>query len=161
MRKLLVLRQRLGLPVALAAFAACPALEPAGAMEALGCGPFAREPLPAASPSPYPSAHERAKWITQAVKSTYHPLLFFGDSLIEGWDGAVWEVSLAARGALNAGVSGDRTENLLWRLQNGNLAGPPPHAAVLLIGTNDLAAGRSPELAAAGIRAVLEALIPS
>jgi hypothetical protein len=35
-------------------------------------------------------------------------------------------------------------------LQNGNLAGPPPNAAVLLIGTNDLAAGRSPELAAPG-----------
>ena len=74
------------------------------------------------------------------------------------WDGAVWEGNLASRGALNAGVSGDRTENLLWRLQNGNLDGPPPNAAVLLIGTNDLAAGRSPELAADGIRAVLEAL---
>ena len=158
MPKLFVLRQRLGLPVAFAAFAACPALEPAGAMETLGCGPFAHELLPAASPSPYPSALERAKWITQAVKSTHHSLLFFGDSLTEGWDGAVWEGSLAARGALNAGVSGDRTENLLWRLQNGNLAGPPPNAAVLLIGTNDLAAGRSPELAADGIRAVLEAL---
>ena len=158
MRKLLVRRQRLGLLVALAALAACPALEPAGAMETLGCGPFAHEPLPAASPSPYPSARERAKWISQAVRSTHHSLLFFGDALTEGWDGAVWEGSLAARGALNAGVSGDRTENLLWRLQNGNLAGPPPNAAVLLIGTNDLAAGRSPELTADGIRAVLEAL---
>jgi hypothetical protein len=32
---------------------------------------------------------------------------------------------LASRGALNAGVSGDRTDNLLWRLQNGNLDRPP------------------------------------
>jgi beta-glucosidase len=140
------------------AFAVCTALEPAGAAESIGCGPFAHEPLPAASPSPYASALERAKWISQAVRSTHHSLLFFGDSLTEGWDGAVWEGSLASRGALNAGVSGDRTENLLWRLQNGNLAGPPPNAALLLIGTNDLAAGRSPELTADGIRAVLGVL---
>lgn len=159
MRKLLVLRQHLGSSVPLAAaFAACMALGPAGRAETVACGPFAHERLPTASPSPYPSAVERAKWISQAVRSTHYSLLFFGDSLTEGWDEAVWEASLASRGALNAGVSGDRTENLLWRLQNGNLAGPPPNVAVVLIGTNDLAAGRSPELAADGIRAVLEAL---
>ena len=59
---------------------------------------------------------------------------------------------------LNAGVSGDRTETLLWRLQNGNLDGPPPALVVMLIGTNDLAYDgppRSPELAAEGIRANL------
>ena len=51
-------------------------------------------------------------------------MLIFGDSLTEGWDATVWERSLAPRGALNAGVSGDRTDHLLWRLQHGNLAGP-------------------------------------
>jgi len=86
------------------------------------------------------------------------PILFFGDSLIEGWDATIWERSLASRGALNAGVSGDRTDHLLWRLHHGNLAGPQPKAVVLLIGTNDLAYGRSPELTADGIRANLEML---
>jgi beta-glucosidase len=109
-------------------------------------------------PSPYSSALERAKWINQAIKFSPYSILFFGDSLTEGWDAAVWEKSLAPRGALNAGVSGDRTDNLLWRLQNGNLAGPAPQAVVLLIGTNDLAYGRSPALTADGIRANLEAL---
>src|SRR6516165_6729251 len=46
----------------------------------------------------------------------------------------------------------------LWRLQHGNLAGPQPKAVVLLIVTNDLAYGRSPELTADGIRANLEVL---
>jgi beta-glucosidase len=59
------------------------------------------------------------------------------------------------RGVLNAGISGDFTDHILWRLDHGNLAGPPPKAVVLLIGTNDLAAHRSPELTADGIRANL------
>jgi lysophospholipase L1-like esterase len=144
--------------VALAALAACFSLGPACAAEPVHCGPFAHEQLPIPMPSPYSSALERAKWISQAVKSSLYSVLFFGDSLTEGWDATVWERSLASRGALNAGISGDRTDNLLWRLQNGNLAGPPPQAAVLLIGTNDLAYGRSPALTADGIRANLDEL---
>ena len=138
--------------------AACMSFGPACSADAVHCGPFAQEQLPTPMPSPYSSAIERAKWINQAVKSSRYSILFFGDSLTEGWDAAVWERSLASRGALNAGVSGDRTDNLLWRLQNGNLAGLPPQAVVLLIGTNDLAYGRSPALTADGIRAALEAL---
>ena len=141
-----------------AALTACTSLAPAGAAEAVGCGPFAHERAPTPTPSPYSIALKRAKWINQAVKSTPYSILFFGDSLTEGWDAAVWQQSLKSRGALNAGVSGDRTDNLLWRLQNGNLAGPPPTAVVLLIGTNDLAYGRSPELTADGIRTTLETL---
>ena len=131
---------------------------PSRAADTVPCGRFAHEPLPPPVSSPYASAVERANSITQAVKSSRHPILFFGDSLTEGWDPTVWDRSLGSRGGLNAGVSGDRTDNLLWRLQNGNLTGPPPQAVVLLIGTNDLAYGRSPELTADGIRASLEAL---
>src|SRR2546421_10429552 len=98
------------------------------------------------------AAVERANSIPQAVKSSRHPILFFGDSLTEGWDPTVWDRSLGSRGGVNAGGSGDRTDNLLLRLQNGNLSGPPPQAVGLLIGTNDLAYGRSPGLTAAGIR---------
>jgi len=98
---------------------------------------------------------ERLEWINQAVKNAPHSVLFFGDSLTEGWDPALWERSLASRGVLNAGISGDFTDHILWRLERGNLAGPPPKAVILLIGTNDLAAHRSPELTADGIRANL------
>jgi len=78
--------------------------------------------------------------------------------LTEGWDPEVWGQNLDPRGVLNAGISGDRTDHLLWRLANGNLDGPPARAVVLLIGTNDLSFGRSPELTADGIRANLIAL---
>lgn len=131
---------------------------PAGATEMLRCARFGQGELPAPVPSPYPSAIERADRISHAVKSAPYSVLFFGDSLTEGWDTTVWEDYLAPRGVLNAGVSGDRTDNLLWRLEHGNLAGPQPKAVVLLIGTNDLAYGRSPARAADGIRANLEVL---
>ena len=128
------------------------------AAESVPCGRFSGEELPAPTASAYPTARERAKSIDRAVKTMRYPILFFGDSLTEGWDPMVWDRRLGSRGALNAGVSGDRTDHLLWRLQNGNLDGTPPEAVVLLIGTNDLAYGRTPELTADGIRAALEAL---
>ena len=157
LRPMPFMRHNLG-PVLATALAAFSYLEPASVAETLRCAKFSREELPAPMPPPYPSALERLKWINQTVKSARYSILFFGDSLTEGWDAKVWERSLAPRGALNAGVAGDRTDHLLWRLQHGNLAGPQPKAVVLLIGTNDLAYGRSPELTADGIRANLEAL---
>src|SRR5215469_11866999 len=73
----------LALAAALAAFAC---LEPASIAETLRCARFSREELSAPTPPPYPSALERMKWINQAVKSTPYSILFFGDSLTEGWD---------------------------------------------------------------------------
>jgi beta-glucosidase len=131
---------------------------PASATEILRCARFDQGELPVPAPSPYPSALARADRISHAVKSTAYSVVFFGDSLTEGWDNAVWERYLAPRGVLNAGISGDRTDNLLWRLEHGNLAGSQPKAVVLLIGTNDLAYGRSPARTADGIRANLEVL---
>ena len=141
-----------------AALAACTWLGPACASEPLHCGRFAQETLPSPIPQKGMHALDRAEEITRAVKSAAYVVLFFGDSLTEHWDSTVWAQSLAPRGALNAGVGGDRTDHLLWRLMNGNLEGLPPKAVVLLIGTNDLGFGRSPELAADGIRANLETL---
>jgi lysophospholipase L1-like esterase len=145
------------LVVAIAIAALAPG-SPAFATEALRCARFDQGELPVPVPSPYPSAVVRADRITDAVKSVPHSIVFFGDSLTEGWDPPVWEYYLGLRGVLNAGVSGDRTDNLLWRLEHGNLAGPQPKAVVLLIGTNDLAYGRSPARTADGIRANLEVL---
>ena len=124
----------------------------------LHCGRFAQETLPSPIPQKGVHALDRVEEITRAVKSAAYVVLFFGDSLTEHWDSTVWAQSLAPRGALNAGVSGDRTDHLLWRLMHGNLEGLPPKAVVLLIGTNDLGFGRSPELVADGIRANLETL---
>src|SRR5205085_11453986 len=93
--------------------------------------------------------------INQAVKNTPYSVLFFGDSLTEGWDPVLWETSLAPRGVPNAGISGDFTDHILWRLDHGNLAGPPANVVVFAFGPKDLGAHRSTELPTDGIRAHL------
>jgi lysophospholipase L1-like esterase len=112
----------------------------------LPCPQFMLEGPPQPTARGDRSGRERLERINQAVKSVPHSALFLGNSLTEGWDSASWETSLAPRGVLNAGISGDFTDHVLWRLEHGNLAGPPPKVVILLIGTNDLAAHRSPEL---------------
>jgi lysophospholipase L1-like esterase len=122
---------------------------------ALRCGAFTQEALPEPAPRENAHARERFERIKAAVKNQPYEVLFLGDSLTERFDEQVWQAHMTPRGVLNAGVSGDRTEHLLWRLTHGNLDGPTPRGVVLLIGTNDLGHGRSPDLAANGIRADL------
>ncbi len=67
-------------------------------------------------------------------------VIFIGDSITQGWEGAgkqVWARYYAGRNALNLGIGGDRTQHVLWRLDHGNLNGLKPKAAVVMIGTNN------------------------
>lgn len=53
----------------------------------------------------------------------------------------------------NAGISGDRTQHLLWRLREGNYNVAKPDVAVITIGINNLNAGDSAADVAEGILA--------
>jgi beta-glucosidase len=67
-------------------------------------------------------------------------VIFIGDSITQGWEGegkSVWEHHYTPRKAVNLGIGGDRTQHVLWRLDNGNLEGLKPKAAVVMIGTNN------------------------
>jgi beta-glucosidase len=67
-------------------------------------------------------------------------LIFIGDSITQGWEGEgkeIWSDRFAKYDAINLGIGGDRTQHVLWRLDNGNLEGLAPKAAVLMIGTNN------------------------
>jgi lysophospholipase L1-like esterase len=131
---------------------------PAYAQTPLRCGPFTQDVLAAPEPREARWPVQRFESINAEVKTYPYHVLFLGDSLTEGFDVAAWREHMVPRDVFNAGISGDRTEHLLWRLQHGNLAGPPPKAVVVLIGTNDIGHGRSPEVAAEGIRANLQYL---
>ena len=106
--------------------------------------------------------NERFEQKQQRLAEGNVDLLMLGDSITQGWENegkAVWEKFYADRNAVNLGYGGDRTENLLWRLQNGELDGIKPKAGVLMIGTNNTGHRlEDPELTAAGIRAVLDEL---
>jgi lysophospholipase L1-like esterase len=71
-----------------------------------------------------------------------------------------WEKNLGGWKPGDFGISGDRTQNVLFRLQNGELDGVKPKAIVLLIGTNNLppAANNTPEDTAKGVKAILDLL---
>lgn len=101
-------------------------------------------------------------------------LVFLGDSITAGWKGAgkdVWAQKWDSYQAANFGIGGDRTEHVLWRLQNGNFDGLKPKLIVLMIGTNNTGhQGRpaaehggavytsSAEQTAEGVKAILDTL---
>ncbi|HEX7901244.1 MAG TPA: platelet-activating factor acetylhydrolase IB subunit [Planctomycetota bacterium] len=87
-------------------------------------------------------------------------LLFLGDSITEGWgNNAVWKKAYAPRNAVNFGIGGDTTQNVLWRIQNGELEGLAPKAVVLMIGTNNFGLhGDAPADVAKGVAAVVKTL---
>jgi lysophospholipase L1-like esterase len=67
-------------------------------------------------------------------------ILFMGDSITDFWRNKgsnVWNKYYAPRHAANFGISGDRTQHVLWRLDNGELDGIKPKVVVLMIGTNN------------------------
>ncbi|MGD0090818.1 MAG: GDSL-type esterase/lipase family protein [Planctomycetota bacterium] len=67
-------------------------------------------------------------------------LVFVGDSITDGWRGGgktVWHKYFEQYRALNLGIGGDRTEHVLWRMQNGELEGYKARLFVIMIGTNN------------------------
>jgi beta-glucosidase len=86
-------------------------------------------------------------------------LLFVGDSRTKCWSREgrdVWTNHFEKLHAANFGISGDCTQNVLWRLQNGELDPVQPKALVLLIGTNNITEGDKPEDIAQAVRAILQ-----
>jgi beta-glucosidase len=84
-------------------------------------------------------------------------LIFIGASNIEYWNTTgqtVWERYYANRGALNFGVRGDRTENVLWRFDHMDLTRLHPRAAVIFVGLNN--ADNTPREIAEGVKAVMK-----
>lgn len=86
-------------------------------------------------------------------------LVFLGDSITQGWEGAgkaAWSEHFAPLKAGNFGFSGDRTEHVLWRLEHGEIMGLDPKLIVIMIGTNNVGHGSStPAQAADGVRAIV------
>lgn len=88
-----------------------------------------------------------------------HRLVFLGDSITQGWDPGLWSMFWGEWSPLNLGLWGDRTQDVLWRLDHGQW--PPslkPNLAVLLIGTNNADKGSRHEDTALGIAEIVRVL---
>ncbi len=64
-------------------------------------------------------------------------IVFLGDSITDGWHWDTWQRDLAPLGAVNFGIGGDLTQNLLWRLDHGAIEQLDPELVVILIGVNN------------------------
>ena len=84
-------------------------------------------------------------------------LVFLGDSITAGWGGqkAIWEKSFGPYKPANFGIGGDRTQHVLWRIQNGELENIKPKVAVIMIGTNN-SGSDSAEGIAKGVTKIVE-----
>jgi lysophospholipase L1-like esterase len=108
------------------------------------------------------STHEKRLEEARAPLAAGHrpEVVFIGDSITQGWGEVgreVWQRHYARFHAVNLGIGGDRTENVLWRLQHGALDGQAPKVTVLMIGTNNTGQrAESPETTAAGVKRLVD-----
>jgi lysophospholipase L1-like esterase/dienelactone hydrolase len=91
--------------------------------------------------------YERHKQVL-AVKDSINPeIVLIGDSITHFWGGdpksshangpKVWEALFGKYRVLNLGFGWDRTQNVLWRLDHGELDGLHPRKVIIHIGTNN------------------------
>ena len=80
--------------------------------------------------------HEAHVKTVQANQGPVDALLV-GDSITIQW-GDSWAKHFPDRKAVNLGIGGDKTQNVLWRLDHGGVEGLQPKAIVLMIGNNNM-----------------------
>jgi len=137
----------------------------------------ATRPVPSAEYRGHPAGWGGGTWWGQldrlrelAVANPDAELVFLGDSITQGLTGSADRVARPGgpraidrfhgeRDALSLGLSGDRTEHLLYRIEHGALATLDPEVIVLAIGVNNVnAAGHTGVETAEGLVAVVDAL---
>ncbi len=127
-------------------------------VEVYDCPP-AQVPAPAVvSPStPAIKDPNRHQIFLNRIKEGPVSLLFLGDSITDFWPrtGEVSWLKFAPHQPADFGISGDRTQHVLWRIKNGELDGINPKATVIMIGTNNVGSD-APEATAEGVKQIVE-----
>lgn len=108
---------------------------------------------------------KRHEAVTKLVNERKPTLVFIGDSITQMFGGEphdrpqpgkeVWEKYYGKRNVANLGFGYDYTENVLWRIEQGELDGAAAKVVVLLIGTNNTGKNSAPDIAGA-IRAICD-----
>ncbi len=108
-------------------------------------------------------AHEQ---LVAKAKTGGIDLYFLGDSITRRWGAtdypaflAHWKKTFHGWNAANFGWGADRIENILWRLDHGELDGVHPKVIVLLAGTNNVGSEPADDARLADISRGLTALV--
>lgn len=135
-----------------------------GLAAGLSASPHAGQAVQYSDIAPAPRAGPawllRYETLNQRVEVSDPTLVFIGDSITQGWETTgrrVWEEFYEPRRSLNLGIERDAMENLLWRLEHGNIDHIRPSLAVLLIGTNNVGHD-TPERIARGVAQIVHRL---
>jgi cephalosporin-C deacetylase len=129
---------------------------------------------PATHPEPRTDANSQKAHEQHLLKKTQGKIdvYFIGDSITRRWGTsdpqyaaflAHWNRSFHGWNAGDFGWGADRIQNILWRLENGELTDVHPKVIVIMAGTNNLGsrpvAGNEPQIAAEladGIKAIVQ-----
>jgi lysophospholipase L1-like esterase len=129
---------------------------------------YSAPPVPADQPRMRAdrNSHLAHQQLLAKAKSGGIDLYFLGDSITRRWGAldypdflAHWRKSFDGWNAANFGWGGDRTENILWRLENGELDGVNPKVIVLLAGTNNLGREAGDDAKVADVTGGLKAIV--
>ena len=97
--------------------------------------------------------------LVEGFKGKTVDVVLFGDSIMHFWEWKhpkSWAKFTKGRTVLNLGYGGDKTQNLLWRMEHGELDGYTAKCIVLMIGTNNNSANDSdPAAVAEGVKKVI------
>ena len=121
--------------------------------------PPANNPATTTPVSREPGAAARQNLVLERANTSHAQIVLLGDSITEGWEGAPEQLQalVGLRSAANLGVGGDRTQHVLWRLEQAPLSAIKPKVIVLMIGTNNIYDDSANDIIA-GIHAVVELL---
>jgi beta-glucosidase len=118
--------------------------------------PVAAQRGPESASTPFlKSSPDRPAKLTRAPGD--YDLLLIGDSITRRWNrGNAVKKQFSPWKVLALGHEGERTENILYRLQNGELEGVRAKVVMILIGTNNIGHTRDqPEWIAAGVKEIV------
>ena len=97
--------------------------------------------------------------MSDRLKTGRANVLWIGDSIVERWethDKTVWDKHYAHRDAVNLVISGDKTENVLWRLDHCNIECVSPRLAIVMIGQNNGGSNTAEEIGEGGAAVVMK-----
>lgn len=104
--------------------------------------------------------------VVERVKQGNVDMILVGDSIMHMWGGApqpggpgqfLWDKYFGSRNAVNLGFGWDRTQHVIWRLNNGEIDGIKPKVAVVMIGTNNMGSNSADDIAT-GIETVVSTI---